>query len=89
MEADRVAGGHYVKVAPNPILNARETCAYRVAVPHLGHGNAPVLRDSSAELLALIPPRWKASRQRKRSNPHAAALPTGKPASSCAASTTP
>ncbi|MGK3109781.1 aminoglycoside phosphotransferase family protein [Streptomyces sp. WAC05858] len=49
-----LAGGHYVKVAPNPILNARETCAYRVAVPHLGHGNAPVLRDSSAELLALI-----------------------------------
>ncbi|MGW7069444.1 phosphotransferase [Streptomyces sp. NPDC054855] len=47
-------GVHYVKVAPKPILYTRETCAYRVAVPHLGHGNAPVLLDSSAELLALI-----------------------------------
>jgi hypothetical protein len=50
----RPAGDHYVKVAPKPILYTRETRAYRVAVPHLGHGNAPVLRDSSAELLALI-----------------------------------
>ncbi|WP_326607686.1 hypothetical protein OG930_40105 [Streptomyces sp. NBC_01799] len=48
------AGDHYVKVAPMPILYTRETCAYRVAVPHLGHANAPVLHDSSAELLALI-----------------------------------
>lgn len=48
------AGDHYVKVAPKPILYTRETCAYRVAVPHLGHANAPVPRDSSAELLALI-----------------------------------
>ncbi|MFG3126708.1 aminoglycoside phosphotransferase family protein [Streptomyces tendae] len=47
-------GYHYVKVAPKPILYTRETRAYRVAVPHLGHGNAPVLHDSSAELLALI-----------------------------------
>lgn len=47
-------GDHYVKVAPKPILYTRETCAYRVAVPHLGHANAPVLHDSSAELLALI-----------------------------------
>ncbi|MEU1893839.1 phosphotransferase [Streptomyces pristinaespiralis] len=47
-------GDHYVKVAPRPILYTRETCAYRVAVPHLGHGNAPVLRDSSAQLLALV-----------------------------------
>ncbi|MBT2527798.1 phosphotransferase [Streptomyces sp. ISL-99] len=47
-------GDHYVKVAPKPILYTRETHAYRVAVPQLGHGNAPVLRDSSAELLALI-----------------------------------
>jgi Ser/Thr protein kinase RdoA (MazF antagonist) len=50
----RPAGDHYVKVAPKPILYTRETRAYRVAVPHLGHGNAPVLRDSSAELLAMI-----------------------------------
>ncbi|MFF1736861.1 aminoglycoside phosphotransferase family protein [Streptomyces sp. NPDC058247] len=48
------AGDHYVKVAPKPILYTRETGAYRVAVPHLGHGNAPVLHDSSTELLALI-----------------------------------
>ncbi|MFD7937374.1 phosphotransferase [Streptomyces sp. NPDC059755] len=48
------AGDHYVKVAPKPILYTRETRAYRMAVPHLGHGNAPVLRDSSAQLLALI-----------------------------------
>ncbi|MEU5898749.1 aminoglycoside phosphotransferase family protein [Streptomyces venezuelae] len=48
------AGDHYVKVAPKPILYTRETRAYREAVPHLGHGNAPVLQDSSAELLALI-----------------------------------
>ena len=47
-------GDHYVKVAPKPVLYTRETRAYRQAVPHLGHGNAPVLRDSSAELLALI-----------------------------------
>lgn len=47
-------GVHYVKVAPKPILHTRETCAYRVAVPHLGRGNAPILHDSSAELLALI-----------------------------------
>lgn len=47
-------GDHYVKVAPKPTLYTRETGAYRVAVPHLGYGNAPVLRDSSAELLALI-----------------------------------
>ncbi|MEU9190145.1 phosphotransferase [Streptomyces sp. NPDC048484] len=47
-------GDHYVKVAPKPILYTRETHAYRLAVPHLGHGNAPVLRDSSPELLALI-----------------------------------
>ncbi|MFF1901452.1 NUDIX domain-containing protein [Streptomyces sp. NPDC058206] len=47
-------GDHYVKVAPKPILYTRETCAYRMAVPHLGHGNAPVLQDSSAELLALV-----------------------------------
>lgn len=47
-------GDQYVKVAPKPILYTRETRAYRMAVPHLGHGNAPVLRDSSAELLALI-----------------------------------
>ncbi|MET7740289.1 aminoglycoside phosphotransferase family protein [Streptomyces sp. NPDC005385] len=48
------AGDHYVKVAPKPILYTRETRAYRMAVPHLSHGNAPVLRDSSAQLLALI-----------------------------------
>ncbi|MFJ8886573.1 aminoglycoside phosphotransferase family protein [Streptomyces sp. NPDC102402] len=48
------AGDHYVKVAPKPILYTRETRAYREAVPHLGYGNAPVLRDSSAQLLALI-----------------------------------
>ncbi|WP_327669445.1 MULTISPECIES: aminoglycoside phosphotransferase family protein [unclassified Streptomyces] len=48
------AGAHYVKVAPKPILYTRETRAYGAAVPRLGHGNAPVLRDSSAELLALI-----------------------------------
>lgn len=48
------ARDHYVKVAPKPILHTRETCAYRVAVPHLGHANAPVLRDSSAGLLALL-----------------------------------
>ncbi|WP_371665845.1 phosphotransferase [Streptomyces sp. NBC_01241] len=48
------AGAHYVKVAPKPILYTRETRAYREAVPHLGYGNAPVLRDSSAQLLALI-----------------------------------
>ncbi|MET8590506.1 hypothetical protein [Streptomyces sp. NPDC005078] len=48
------AGDHYVKVAPKPILYTRETRAYRAAVPHLGHGNAPALHDSSAELLALI-----------------------------------
>jgi Ser/Thr protein kinase RdoA (MazF antagonist) len=49
-----LTGDHYVKVAPKPILYTRETCAYRVAVPHLGHDNAPVLRDSSAQLLALV-----------------------------------
>ncbi|MEU9059082.1 phosphotransferase [Streptomyces sp. NPDC048430] len=48
------AGNRYVKVAPKPILYTRETRAYREAVPHLGYGNAPVLRDSSAQLLALI-----------------------------------
>lgn len=47
-------GAHYVKVAPTPILYARETRAYREAVPQLGHGNAPVLRDSSVQMLALI-----------------------------------
>ncbi|MFF3140918.1 aminoglycoside phosphotransferase family protein [Streptomyces sp. NPDC057927] len=47
-------GDHYVKVAPKPVLYIRETRAYREAVPHLGHGNAPALKDSSADLLALI-----------------------------------
>lgn len=47
-------GDHYVKVAPKAILYSRETRAYREAVPHLGYGNAPILRASSAELLALI-----------------------------------
>lgn len=77
-------GYHYVKVAPKPILYTRETRAYRVAVPHLGHGNAPLLRDSSAELLALI-----LTAVDGKSHPRAAARPTGKPGSSCAASTTP
>ncbi|MFE6548219.1 phosphotransferase [Streptomyces sp. NPDC057746] len=45
-------GDHYVKVAP--ALYTRETRAYREAVPHLGHGNAPALKDSSADPLALI-----------------------------------
>lgn len=35
-----LAGGHYVKVAPKPILYTRETCAYRVAVPQLGRPEA-------------------------------------------------
>ncbi|MFE2570830.1 hypothetical protein [Streptomyces mirabilis] len=48
------AGDHYAKVEPKPVLYTGETRAYREAVPHLGHGNAPVLRDSSAALLALI-----------------------------------
>ncbi|WP_420036123.1 aminoglycoside phosphotransferase family protein [Streptomyces sp. cg28] len=48
------AGDHYVKVAPKPILHTREVDAYRLAVPRLGHGNAPALRDSSADLQALI-----------------------------------
>ncbi|MEU8489231.1 phosphotransferase [Streptomyces sp. NPDC048641] len=67
------AGDHDVKVAPKPILYTRETGAYRVAVPHLGHGNAPVRRDSSAELLALIltavdgePLKEEGSRARRR-----------------------
>ncbi|MDP5315317.1 aminoglycoside phosphotransferase family protein [Streptomyces poriferorum] len=47
-------GDHYVKVAPKAILYSRETRAYREAVPYLGYGNAPILRASSAELLALI-----------------------------------
>ncbi|MFF4822659.1 aminoglycoside phosphotransferase family protein [Streptomyces sp. NPDC001312] len=47
-------GDHYVKVAPKPVLYTRETRAYREAVPHLGHGNASALKDSSADLLALI-----------------------------------
>ncbi|MET7496299.1 aminoglycoside phosphotransferase family protein [Streptomyces sp900116325] len=47
-------GDHYVKVAPKAVLYTRETRAYREAVPHLGHGNAPALKDSSADLLALI-----------------------------------
>lgn len=45
---------HYVKVAPKPVLYTRETRAYRETVPHLGHGNAPALKESSADLLALI-----------------------------------
>ncbi|MFJ7947241.1 aminoglycoside phosphotransferase [Streptomyces sp. NPDC096354] len=45
---------HYVKVAPKPVLYTRETRAHREAVPHLGHGNAPALKESSADLLALI-----------------------------------
>ncbi|MEU9092101.1 phosphotransferase [Streptomyces sp. NPDC048428] len=48
------AGRHFVKVAPDPILYTRETRAYREAVPQLGHAGAPAMRDSSAELLALI-----------------------------------
>ncbi|MEE4495105.1 phosphotransferase [Streptomyces sp. BE230] len=48
------AGRHFVKVAPDPILYTRETRAYREAVPQLGHSSAPTMRDSSAELLALI-----------------------------------
>ncbi|MGW1007330.1 phosphotransferase [Streptomyces sp. NPDC002520] len=47
-------GDHYVKAAPKPLPYTRETHAHRVTVPHLGHGNAPALHDSSAELLALI-----------------------------------
>jgi hypothetical protein len=46
-KVSRRAGGHYVKVVPKPILYTREPHAYRVAVQHLGHGNAP-------SLLALI-----------------------------------
>lgn len=48
------AGRHFVKVAPDPLLYTRETRAYREAVPQLGHSSAPAMRDSSAELLALI-----------------------------------
>ncbi|NEA56245.1 aminoglycoside phosphotransferase family protein [Streptomyces sp. SID13666] len=48
------AGRHFVKVAPSPVFYTRETRAYREAVPHLGYANAPALKDSSPELLALI-----------------------------------
>ncbi|MCX5143572.1 MULTISPECIES: phosphotransferase [unclassified Streptomyces] len=48
------AGRHYVKLAPRPVLYTRETRAYREAVPRLGFANAPVLKDSSAQLLALV-----------------------------------
>ncbi|MFC3572438.1 aminoglycoside phosphotransferase family protein [Streptomyces yaanensis] len=48
------AGDHYVKVALKPVLHTRETRTYREAVPRLGHDNAPALKDSSADLLALI-----------------------------------
>ncbi|MET9532485.1 MULTISPECIES: aminoglycoside phosphotransferase family protein [unclassified Streptomyces] len=48
------AGRHFVKVAPRPVLYTRETRAYRESVPRLGHANAPVMKDSSAELLALV-----------------------------------
>ncbi|MFJ8027676.1 aminoglycoside phosphotransferase [Streptomyces sp. NPDC096311] len=47
-------GDHYLNVAPKPVLSTRETRAYREAIPHPGHGNAPALKDSSADLLALI-----------------------------------
>jgi Ser/Thr protein kinase RdoA (MazF antagonist) len=47
-------GRHFVKVSPEPVFYTCETRAYRAAVPRLGYANAPVLRDSSAELLALI-----------------------------------
>lgn len=47
-------GRHFVKVAPEPVFYTRETRAYREAVPCLGYANATVMKDSSAELLALI-----------------------------------
>ncbi|MGX1668729.1 aminoglycoside phosphotransferase family protein [Streptomyces sp. NPDC055400] len=47
-------GCHFVKVAPEPVFYTCETRAYRAAVPRLGYANAPVLKESSAELLALI-----------------------------------
>ncbi|MFJ2744805.1 aminoglycoside phosphotransferase family protein [Streptomyces sp. NPDC087440] len=48
------SGRYFVKVAPRPISYTRETRAYREAVPRLGRGNAPVLKESSAELYAMI-----------------------------------
>ncbi|MFJ6695374.1 aminoglycoside phosphotransferase family protein [Streptomyces sp. NPDC091272] len=47
-------GRHFVKVAPQPLACTRETRAYRAAVPRLGFGNAPVLKDSSADLRAMV-----------------------------------
>ncbi|MER5281300.1 phosphotransferase [Streptomyces sp. NPDC002809] len=47
-------GRHFVKVSPEPVFHTRETRAYREAVPRLGYANALALKDSSAQLLALI-----------------------------------
>ncbi|MFI5804468.1 aminoglycoside phosphotransferase family protein [Streptomyces sp. NPDC051561] len=53
-EVTSPTGRHFVKIAPQPLSYTRETYAYRAAVPHLGLGNAPVLKASSADLCAMI-----------------------------------
>ncbi|MET7717816.1 aminoglycoside phosphotransferase family protein [Streptomyces sp. NPDC005407] len=46
-------GRYFVKVAPKAVFYTRETRAYGEAVRRLGYANAPALKNSSAELLAL------------------------------------